>query len=123
MTHSLEVADIGKTLAREVGRQLGLQDKAREEDVECMQSIVENACLLHDIGNPPFGHLGEAAIREWFAEHCSAETDLKAFDGNPQGFRLVSLLSGKDSNGMNLTCSLLLSTVKYPWTRATQPAQ
>ena len=67
--------------------------------------------------NPPFGHLGESAVKEWFAEFEKQIpiSDLVAFDGNPQGFRLMSFLGGADSFGFNLTCTLLLSTVKYPW--------
>ena len=66
LTHSLEVADVGRTLARHMGKQLEAKGLATPEVTECMQSIVENACLLHDIGNPPFGHFGEQAIRRWF---------------------------------------------------------
>jgi len=97
LTHSIEVAQLGRYLAQNVIEKLDAGGSSYLE-LAAFVNVVENACLLHDIGNPPFGHLGEAAIREWFAEHCSAETDLKSFDGNPQGFLLVSLLSGKDSN-------------------------
>jgi dGTPase len=85
-------------------------------------NIVETACLLHDIGNPPFGHLGEAAIREWFKKNKSPVADLLNYDGNPQGFRLVSFLSGLDQYGLNLTSTLLLSTVKYPWGHLDKPS-
>lgn len=115
LTHSIEVSQLGRYLAQKVIDKLGASEAAYR-DMAPIMNVVENACLLHDIGNPPFGHLGEAAIREWFCANSPKDCDLREFDGNPQGFRLISLLSGKDSHGMNLTCSLLLSTVKYPWT-------
>src|SRR5690606_21046028 len=73
LTHSLEVADIGRMLARKVGtklRQIGVI--ASEEEAECIQTIVESACLMHDIGNPPFGHFGEEAIKLWFKQKGAA---------------------------------------------------
>jgi dGTPase len=93
---------------------------------------VENACLLHDLGNPPFGHLGEYAIQSWFAKNegkvckrwrnhglASREVDsyfsgFKYFDGNPQTLRIVTRLQWwKDAFGLNLTTGLLGSIVKY----------
>jgi dGTPase len=121
LTHSIEVSQLGRYLSQKVIEKLGASDEPYS-DLAALVNVVENACLLHDIGNPPFGHLGEAAIREWFGRHGSQNSDLRSFDGNPQGFRLVSLLSGKDQFGMNLTYPLLLSTVKYPWTCGTKPA-
>ncbi len=85
-------------------------------------NTVETACLLHDIGNPPFGHLGESAIQEWFDNFkLDTPADLNHFDGNPQGFRQTSFLCGSDKFGFNLTCTLLLSTIKYPWTLSQRP--
>lgn len=135
LTHSLEVADVGRTLARHIGKQLESKGRCTTEDTECMQSIVENACLLHDIGNPPFGHFGEAAIKGWFqnrgvelfskvrqqlalplpedAKECLR--DFIHFDGNPQGFRIVTRLHfDLDEHGLNLTASTLLASIKYP---------
>jgi dGTPase len=120
LTHSIEVSQLGRYLAQKVIDKLGTND-APYRDLAAFVNVVENACLLHDIGNPPFGHLGEAAIREWFTAHGSDGSDLRMFDGNPQGLRLISLLSGMDNYGMNLTCSLLLSTIKYPWTCNKKP--
>ena len=133
LTHSLEVADIGRTLARHIGKKLELRKIATPEDTESMQSIVENACLLHDIGNPPFGHFGEEAIKKWFRDyglqvftracnHLPFKTpedtslyDFLMFDGNPQGFRIVTHLHcDVDHFGLNLTSSTLLASVKYP---------
>ena len=120
LTHSIEVSQLGRYLAQTVIGKIGA-DKGIYSELAALVNVVENACLLHDIGNPPFGHLGEAAIREWFAGCPYGGDDLRSFDGNPQGFRLISLLSGRDDRGLNLTNSLLLSTVKYPWTRTTKP--
>lgn len=120
LTHSVEVSQLGRYLTQKVIVKLDASG-APYRDIAALVNVVENACLLHDIGNPPFGHLGEAAIREWFTGRSSGGLDLQSFDGNPQGFRLITLLSGRDERGMNLTNSLLLSTIKYPWTRDSKP--
>ncbi len=139
LTHSLEVSDIGRTIARTVGVALESKRQINSDDVHCMISIVENACLMHDIGNPPFGHFGETAIKRWFAKLlddsvASAEKkpvvklpialdsndlyDLLNFDGNPQGFRIATRLHcERDRHSLNLTAATLLSSVKYPHCR------
>ena len=141
LTHSIEVSQIGRYIAQSIIKNFEIT-KTEDgspiklpsyETMTAFVSTVETACLLHDIGNPPFGHLGEAAIQQWF-EKLKDEfkvssndlpsddftriinTDLSKFDGNPQGFRIVRLLSSHDNNGLNLTCTLLLSMVKYPYT-------
>ena len=68
LTHSLEVADLGRTLANKIAFSLKNDHKLTSNKTSALVAIVENACLLHDIGNPPFGHFGEAAIREWAKE-------------------------------------------------------
>lgn len=123
LTHSLEVADIGRTISHEVGRRLMKKGYASGQDVQCIQSIVENACLMHDIGNPPFGHFGEEAIKNWFAKQSSSSSvlnnknlgDYQNFDGNPQGFRIITRLHTEiDEHSLNLTYSTLLASIKYP---------
>lgn len=133
LTHSLEVADVGRTLARRVGELLHKKQIATFEDIESIQTIVENACLIHDVGNPPFGHFGEDSIKKWFIEKAPSiyqttlselnlDTafpdklyDLVNFDGNPQGFRIVTKLHSENGmQGLNLTHSTLLASVKYP---------
>lgn len=116
LTHSIEVSQIGRYLAQRVIQNFG-STAGSYERLTAFVNNVETACLLHDIGNPPFGHLGESAVQEWFRDekNNAAVPDLCAFDGNPQGLRLTSFLSGADAHGLNLTCTLLLSTIKYPW--------
>ena len=136
LTHTLEVADVGRTLARHIGKQLETKGITSTKGTECIQGIVENACLIHDIGNPPFGHFGEQAIKGWFKTRGveifsrARETrlplqlpddahdllkDFLLFDGNPQGFRIVTRLHcDVDHFGLNLTGSSLLASIKYP---------
>lgn len=131
LTHSLEVADIGRTLANRIGKEL-LNRKIIEnsELIPQIVAVVENACLLHDIGNPPFGHFGEAAIRDWVNKNLSQlaqdagigglavskfKYDFEQFDGNPQGLRVITRLHcERDENGLNLTYPTLLCGIKYP---------
>jgi dGTPase len=108
-------------------RESGL-DWQMKEDI-C--NILQCAGLIHDIGNPPFGHFGETAIREWFEGNLDRLTfrgkpvsevlsdqmreDLYHFEGNAQALRLVTKLHFQvDENGMNLTYALLNTIVKYP---------
>ena len=135
LTHSIEVSQIGRYIAQSIIKNFEMADITLPsyETLTAFVSTVETACLLHDIGNPPFGHLGEAAIQQWFEKLKDEfkvgsndlpsddftqmiDTDLTKFDGNPQGFRIVHLLSGHDNYGLNLTCTLLLSIIKYPYT-------
>ncbi|MDA8562848.1 dNTP triphosphohydrolase [Mariniblastus sp.] len=127
LTHSLEVADVGRTIARSVGLELVKIGRIDADDVPCLTSIVENACLMHDIGNPPFGHFGESAIQRWFKELDKNKDKVKVdltdddlndqinFDGNPQGFRIATRLHcERDGFSLNLTCATLLASIKYP---------
>ena len=137
MTHSLEVSDLGRTLANQIAYRLEKQKKLTKDKILSLVAIVENACLLHDIGNPPFGHFGEAAIREWAQNDIRSSVpveikdqiedkdsllsnlinDFKEFDGNPQGFRIVTKLHADyDEYSLNLTYATLLCILKYPRT-------
>lgn len=146
LTHSFEVSQVGRYIAQSIISNLlkehpDFQNKLQYDVLTAFVSTVETACLLHDLGNPPFGHLGEAAIQEWFSRFIKEfkqlneenkkhhplnninleDFDLTEFDGNPQGYRIVNLLNGDDRYGLNLTSSLLLSIVKYSWSKKTKP--
>lgn len=123
LTHSIEVSQVGRHIAQKVIEKHKATDSESYPALAAFVNTIETACLLHDIGNPPFGHLGEAAIRDWFGPRNSPTLDMLNFDGNPQGYRLASFLSGADENGFNLTCTLLLSMVKYPVTSADKAAE
>lgn len=109
-------------------KQPELKELAASHDIG---TIVATACLAHDIGNPPFGHAGESAIREWFessgaaADIAAAERmDLLKFEGNAQGFRtLCRLQQAPQRGGMQLTCAVLGAFTKYPRASAVEEAQ
>ena len=134
LTHSLEVSSFGKSLGQNIGENILTYKKdsgftpQMKEDI-C--HILQCAGLIHDIGNPPFGHFGEDAIREWFTRHlpglqffgrpveellnAQMREDFYHFEGNAQALRLVTKLHYLvDENGMNLTYALLNTIVKYP---------
>jgi dGTPase len=129
LTHSLEVSCIGRSLGVMAAEKLhdkldgGLPIGVTPADVGV---IVQAACLAHDIGNPPFGHAGEYAIRDWFMHSERQETlynlsnneqlDLLAYEGNAQGFRILTRNEHHpDVGGMRLTCATLGAFMKYPW--------
>jgi len=123
LTHSVEVAALGRSLASTAMRNLLDKHLERSVNPEDAAFIVATACLLHDLGNPPFGHSGEAAIQEWFAEHRSAfefgdaqeRQDFERFEGNALGFRLATRLQHLgDHSGLNLTAGTLAAFLKYP---------
>lgn len=127
LTHSLEVACLGRTLGMRVGQILAERQKI-ENDISPSDigDIVQSACLAHDIGNPPFGHTGESAVRSWFKSdgarflaelNAEEANDLRTFEGNAQGLRILTSAEYHPyDGGMRLTYATLGSFIKYPWT-------
>ena len=136
LTHSLEVSSFGKSLGENIGEYIITQKKDpqfNEKNKEEICNILQCAGLIHDIGNPPFGHFGECIIRDWFKRNLSVlqfqgkpveellspqmREDFYHFEGNAQALRLVTKLHYLvDEHGMNLTYALLNTIVKYPVT-------
>ncbi len=126
LTHSLEVACVGRTLGQLVGEYLGDQLPCGISSSD-IGAIIQSACLAHDIGNPPFGHAGEFAIRDWFLQPARQQLlsqmtseqahDLCNFEGNAQGLRLLAQTEHHPfQGGMRLTYATLGAFIKYPWT-------
>lgn len=126
LTHSLEVSCVGRSLGARVGEALKekLPTNVQAADIG---ALVQAACLAHDIGNPPYGHTGEDAIRHWFLDPQNAwllqglndleRADLQNYEGNAQGFRIVTQVEYHRFNGgMRLTNATLGTFLKYPWT-------
>lgn len=124
LTHSLEVASVGRSLANNVAQKH--RTNGLSAYMEEIGSVVSAACLAHDMGNPPFGHSGEEAIASYFSEgegeYLQKELshnewcDLIHFDGNANAFRLLThQFAGKRAGGFVLTYTTLASIVKYPY--------
>ncbi|MEX2523723.1 MAG: deoxyguanosinetriphosphate triphosphohydrolase [Gammaproteobacteria bacterium] len=125
LTHSMEVGTIGYALGAFVGREIVMRHNLKDTDEHDIGLLVQSACYGHDIGNPPFGHVGEEAIKDWFVSHpeifddsmTEAECkDLINFEGNAQGFRILTQIENyKWDGGMQLTYATLATFMKYPW--------
>ncbi|RUO35948.1 dGTPase [Aliidiomarina shirensis] len=145
LTHSIEVSHIGRYIVSQIIQLIDDSQPDFDDEVKkfwrehslTISNIVETACLMHDIGNPPFGHFGEAAIVDWANSNELEEAlksslretsfdtnelsdellqDFKNFDGNPQGFRIVAKTQGDDGyHGLNLTYTQLTALLKYPY--------
>lgn len=122
LTHSIEVASVGRSLGSAVAVVLGQRHGLSVEETHAVASIVHAACLAHDIGNPPFGHGGEDAIQDWFRAHPERLSGLSeeqaaglcAFDGNAQGFRILTALENyRFDGGLRLTLGTLGAFMKY----------
>ena len=126
LTHSLEVSSVGRSLGTMVGDSVIKRHLLQGVYPQDFGAVVAAASLAHDIGNPPFGHAGEDAIRLWFTESHTGQTvleqltepqrhDFLHFEGNAQGFRIITRLQSPDNRGgMQLTCATLGTFTKYP---------
>lgn len=123
LTHSLEASCVGRSLGAVVGREIIARHGLQHVESGDFGAIVAAACLAHDIGNPPFGHAGEDAIREWFRTSGLLErhpftpaqrADFERYEGNAQGFRIVSRLQSPANPGLQLTSAVLATFTKYP---------
>ncbi len=134
LTHSLEVASVGRSLGSLIGNDIsnlkGLKSEIKEFYKYDLSSVIAAGCLAHDIGNPPFGHSGESAISEFFITNKDTLieglilssyfekhewSDLTNFEGNANALHiLTNEYPGKLQGGLALTYSTLASIIKYP---------
>lgn len=133
LTHSLEVASVGRSLGKAVGDALADKYFSGNEAHSAfyryeLQSVISAACLAHDIGNPPFGHSGEDSIRTYFKElggdvktrledalSPNQLADFTRFEGNANAFRILTHpYNEAEAGGYKLTVATLASIVKYP---------
>lgn len=112
LTHSLEVAQLGRRIAERVAK---LQRDLAQSLGGVNPDVVEAACLAHDLGHPPFGHAAEKVLDTLCKKHGAPD----GFEGNAQSFRIVTRLSPHraDYEGLNLTRATLNAMLKYPWMR------
>lgn len=135
LTHSLEVASVGRSLGKMVGERIAAQYPDASDDFKEfyrheLAYVIASACLAHDIGNPPFGHSGEDAIRAYFTsmegpqkdsmdQELTANqlSDFKKFEGNSNALRVLTHhFDEPEEGGYRLTYTSLASIVKYPCT-------
>ncbi|MDO4879175.1 MAG: deoxyguanosinetriphosphate triphosphohydrolase [Neisseria sp.] len=128
LTHSVEVASVGRSLGNRVGLMMQaagvLPGGHTPGDIG---TVVQVACLAHDLGNPPFGHTGEDALRDWFRrpEHArfldgldeAQRNDIQTYEGNAHSLRILAGLEMyRRQGGMRLTAASIGTLMKYPWT-------
>jgi dGTPase len=134
LTHSLEVASVGRSLGKMIGERISELYKNNEEVYEFyryeLANVVAAACLAHDIGNPAFGHSGEKAISNYFIENAEWKVDgqqlknffsekewrdLSSFEGNANAVRILThQFRGRFKGGFGLTYTTIASILKYP---------
>lgn len=149
LTHSLEVQQVGRYIVKEIYQRLACAHQLKHYGLDkigvVFESLVEMACLMHDIGNPPFGHFGEAAINHWFTHRLGIgrtsdyamlneqsdqpelnilrkkiRQDLCHFEGNAQAIRLVHTILKLNLTYSQIACILKYSKPAY-WTEAIPP--
>ena len=135
LTHSLEVASVGRSLGKMVGERIAADFKSNNEEAYEfykyeLSNVLGAGCLAHDIGNPAFGHSGEKAISAYFIENAAKEidgkalqqffsikewTDLCSFEGNANAIRILThSFRGRFKGGFGLTYTTIASILKYP---------
>lgn len=128
LTHSVEVASVGRSIGNRVGVMLQAGGFLPTENTASdIGAVVQVACLAHDLGNPPFGHTGEDALRDWFRNsknnhylHSLSEAerkDIQTYEGNAHSLRILATLEMyRHQGGMRLTAATIGALLKYPWT-------
>ena len=128
LTHSVEVASVGRSIGNRVGMMMQVGGFLPEGNTPSdIGAVVQVACLAHDLGNPPFGHTGEDALRDWFRSPKNAvflqgleeveRNDVQTYEGNAHSLRiLASLEMYPNRGGMRLTAATIAALLKYPWT-------
>ena len=131
LTHSLEVASVGRSLGNNISRFLKETIQVKTPLVDELGSVTAAACLAHDMGNPPFGHSGEKAISDFFKNGEGQRyrdevaerpiwNDFIDFEGNANALRLlVHQFAGRRNGGFALTYTTVASIVKYPYPSGT----
>lgn len=136
LTHSLEVACVGRSLGKIIGKKISelpeikIDDIARSFYRNSLKNVIASACLAHDLGNPAFGHSGEEAISKYFKKRDTEKQDdiefksnfsneqwkdLTTFEGNANALRVLTMQQqGRDKGGFRLTYSTIGSILKYP---------
>jgi dGTPase len=135
LTHSLEVASVGRSLGKMIGERISTEFRKTSEDAYEfyryeLANVIAAGCLAHDIGNPAFGHSGEKAISSYFIENASSciegqplqsyfnekeWKDLTAFEGNANAVRILThSFRGRFRGGFGLTYTTIASILKYP---------
>lgn len=132
LTHSMEVSAMARSFGKAIGKQLEKKEDVSftVEMTDKLAAMLQTAGLIHDLGNPPFGHYGETVIRQWFARWFNSnellektvllsqqeKNDFINFDGNVQNLRIVTKLQTlNDAYGANFTYGTLATIMKYPW--------
>jgi len=128
LTHSLEVSTVARDMARAIGSWLEDKKVINEKQEKAIETIAATCGLIHDLGNPPFGHAGESAIVDWFrkqkldfwdfgesfADKEQLKNDFLEFQGNAQTLRLIAKLQLlSDPYGLNFTCATMSAICKY----------
>lgn len=136
LTHSLEVASVGRSLGKIIGKKISELDEIKTDDLvrpfykNSLKNVVSSACLAHDLGNPAFGHSGEEAISKYFKKRDTNKPedlefknqftkeqwkDLTTFEGNANALRILTLQQkSRSKGGFRLTYSTLGAILKYP---------